>query len=79
MDDTNAVLPPLIENTDKVLENITVTEEEISDVIIDLDPNKASGSDLISNKMINYVARAIVKPLCILFNHSLREGVFPNI
>ena len=79
IDDTNAVLPPLIEHTDQVLEHITVTEEEINDVIINLDPNKASGPDLISNKMIKYVTKAIVKPLCILFNRSLREGIFPDI
>ena len=79
LDDTNAVLPPFIEHTDQVLEHITVTEEEINDVIVNLDPNKASGPDLISNKMIKNVARAIVKPLCILFNRSLREGVFPDI
>ena len=76
---TNAVLPPFIEHTDQVLEHITVTEEEINDVIVNLDPNKASGPDLISNKMIKNVSRAIVKPLCILFNRSLREGVFPDI
>ena len=79
LDDTNAVLPPFIEHTDQVLEHITVTEEEINDVIVNLDPNKASGPDLISNKMIKNVSRAIVKPLCILFNRSLREGVFPDI
>ena len=72
-------MPPFIEHTDQVLEHITVTEEEINDVIVNLDPNKASGPDLISNKMIKNVSRAIVKPLCILFNRSLREGVFPDI
>ena len=79
LDDTNAVLPPFIEHTDQVLQHITVTEEEINDVIVNLDPNKASGPDLMSNKMIKNVARAIVKPLCILFNRSLREGVFSDI
>ena len=79
LDDSNAVLPPFIEHTDEVLDHINVTEEEINDVIVNLDPNKASGPDSISNKMIKNVARAISKPLCILFNRSLREGIFPDI
>ena len=79
LDDSNAVLPPFIEHTDEVLDHINVTEEEINDVIVNLDPNKASGPDSISNKMIKQVARAISKPLCILFNRSLREGIFPDI
>ena len=79
LDDTNAVLPHFTEHTDEVLEHINVTEEEINDVIVNLDPNKASGPDFISNKMIKNVARAIAKPLCILFNRSLCEGVFPDI
>ena len=79
LDDTNAELPPFIEHTHEVLENINVTEEEIKDIILNLDPNKASGPDLISNKMIKPVVTVIVKPLCILFNRSLREAVFPDI
>ena len=72
-------MPPFIEHTHEVLENINVTEEEIKDIILNLDPNKASGPDLISNKMIKPVVTVIVKPLCILFNRSLREAVFPDI
>ena len=44
-----------------------------------MDPNKASGPDLISNKMIKQVAGAIAKPLQIIFNRFLRESVFPDI
>ena len=44
-----------------------------------LDTNKASGPDLISNKMIKNVSEAIAIPLCIIFNRSLFEGIFPDI
>ena len=52
LDDSQAELPPFTELTDATLDNIEITEEEINDVIENLDPNKASGSDLISNKML---------------------------
>ena len=68
-----------MELTDSVLDRIDISEEEIKDVIVNLDPNKASGPDLISNKMIKKVAGAIAKPLQIIFNCSLRESVFPDI
>ena len=79
LDDSNADLPPFYELTDKVLDKIDITEDEIRDVIINLDPNKASGPDLISNKMIKQVATAISKPLKIIFNRSLCESVFPDM
>ena len=56
LDDSYAVLLPFIELTDKVLDNVDITEDEINDIIVNLDPNKASGPDLISNKMIKNVA-----------------------
>ena len=68
-----------MERTDKVLDNIDITEDEIYDIIVNLDPNTASGPDLISNKMIKNVAGAIAKALRIIFNRSLREGIFPDI
>ena len=79
LDDSNADLPPFYELTDKVLDKIDITEDEIRDVIINLDPNKASGPDLISNKMIKQVATAISKPLKIIFNRSLCESVVPDM
>ena len=65
--------------TDKVLSNIIINEQEIKDIIDTLDTNKAPGPDLISNKMIKNVSGAIVIPLCIIFNRSLFEGIFPDI
>ena len=79
LDDSHAVLPPFMELTDSVLDRIDISEEEIKDVIVNLDPNKASGPDLISNKMIKQVAGAIAKPLQIMFIRSSRESVFPDI
>ena len=52
LDDSHADLPLFMELTDKTLDNIEIIEDEIKDVIENLDPNKASGPDLISNKRI---------------------------
>ena len=79
LDDSHAVLPPFTELTDKALDNIDITEDEINYIIVNLDPNKASGPDLISNKMIKNIVGAIAKPLRIIFNSLLREGIFPDI
>ena len=79
LDDSQADLPPFVELTDNSLDTIEITEEEVNDVLENLDPNKASGPDMISNKMVKKVSKVVAKPLCILFNRSLREGIFPDM
>ena len=64
--------------TDNVLENIWVREEEIIDIISILDSNKATCPDKISNKMIISIKNEIAKPLCLLFNKSLRLKKYPR-
>ena len=44
---------------------LKTTEDEVIDVIENLDPNKASGPDLISNKMLNSVSKTVAKLLYI--------------
>jgi hypothetical protein len=55
-----------------------VREEEIIDIISILDSNKATGPDKISNKMIISIKNEIAKPLCLLFNKSLRLKKYPR-
>ena len=43
-----------------------------------LNPNKATGPDNISNRILKAVAHEISVPLSILFNRSLGEGSFPD-
>ena len=40
LDDSQAELPPLTELTDASIDNIEITEDEVIDVIVNLDPNK---------------------------------------
>jgi hypothetical protein len=51
-----------------IIHEIHITENEIIDVIQILDPNKATGPDKISHKMIKISPEKIAKPLLIIFN-----------
>ena len=44
-----------------------------------MNPNKATGPDEISNRILKAVAKEISTPLNILFNRSFREGKFSDI
>ena len=44
-----------------------------------LNPNKASGDDGISHKMLKSVSKTVSIPLCIIMNRSFHEGIFPDI
>ena len=61
-----------------VLSQIIVSEQDILDMISTLDANKAVGPDIISNKMLIAVKVQIAKPLCMLFNKSLHQNIFPT-
>ena len=60
------------------LSEINCTEYEIETFIEILNPNKASGDDGISHKMLKGVSKSVSKPLCILMNRSFSEGIFPD-
>ena len=61
------------------LVRISCTSHEIETVIEILNPNKATGSDEISNKMLKVVAKEVFVPLNILFDRSFSEGKFSEI
>ena len=71
--------PPPTKITNNNLSQITIFESEIKDLIRCLNPNKASGPDSINHGMLKGVADQVSKPLAILFNRSISEGVFPNV
>ncbi|CAB4037892.1 Hypothetical predicted protein [Paramuricea clavata] len=59
-------------------ENITLSEEEVLAVIMNLDHNKAHGPDNIPARPLKETAAQIAPSLCSLFNKSLRIGVVPD-
>ena len=54
-------------------------EAEVYDLIVGLDPNKSTGPDGISAKMLKGTVDAIVPSLTTLFNLSLTTGSFPEL
>ena len=78
VDDSNASLPPFTPRTENILKFLHIEESEIVDVVQTLIVNKAPGDDQISHRILKNTCHTIKKPLCILFNRSLRECKFPS-
>ena len=62
-------------HSDTVIEDITLSEEEIV-AVINLDDNKAQGPDNISVHLLKETAADTAPSFCVLFNMSLRVGAF---
>lgn len=78
VNDDNVHLPPQRKRCNNSLSNIRCTAAEIEILIKLLNPNKATGPDTISNRMLKAVAKEIAVPLEILFNRSFTECKFPQ-
>lgn len=57
---------------------ILISNESVLDLLNGVDVNKNGGPDGIPNIFLKHTSRQISKPLTILFNKSLSEGVFPD-
>ncbi|MCG7875001.1 MAG: endonuclease/exonuclease/phosphatase family protein [Candidatus Thiodiazotropha endolucinida] len=78
INDNGSELPIFSSKTQNTLINISCTALEISNLIDILNPNKATGPDSVSNRMLKMVSQETLL-LEILFNRSFREGKFGNI
>ena len=78
VNDEHTQLPPFSKLIDNFLSEINCTEHEIESIIEVLNPNKASGDDGTSYKILKGVSESVSKPLCILMNRSFSEGTFPD-
>ena len=79
VNDENATLPAFEYKCQNRISSITCTPDEVASLIELLNPNKATGPDGISNKLLKAVSKEIAVPLSILFNRSFREGKFGEI
>ena len=61
-----------------ILTEIIVTKQDINDIISCLDPQKSSGPDDISHRMLIDTKNTICRPICKLFNLSLRKKCVPS-
>jgi hypothetical protein len=72
-------LPDFDMKTNNVINEVFVTiYSEIVDILKIIDPNKASGPDKISHKMLNISPEKIAIPLQIIFSKSLRQCKYPS-
>ncbi|VDI83637.1 Hypothetical predicted protein [Mytilus galloprovincialis] len=78
IDDANKDLPEFDDRCHDFLSQIIVSEQDVLDIVSTLDPNKAVEPDIVSNRMVLAVRHEISKPLCLLFDKSLHDGVFPD-
>ena len=60
------------------LEEITLTNDEVLSVLINLDNKKAQGPDGIPARLLTETAFQITPSLCSLFNKSLRSCIHPD-
>ena len=72
-------MPDLRPITDKVLESINVTEQDVYDQLMLLDTSKSYGVDEISPKLLKEGRDILFRPLCKLFNLSLQSCCFPSL
>ena len=78
LDEEYATLLQFDSKTNNIIHEIHITENEIIDVIQILDPNKATGPDKISHKMLKISSDKITKPLLIIFNKSSQQSKYPS-
>ena len=78
LDNDNKDVPYMTDRGPGILTEITVTEQDINDIISCLNPQKASRPADISHGMLIATKNPICRPLCKLFNLSLRKNCFPS-
>jgi hypothetical protein len=78
LDEEYVTLPKFDSKTNNIIREIHITENEIVDVIQILDPNKETGPDKISHKMLKISPDKIAKPLLIIFNKPSQQSKYPS-
>ena len=74
----NSQLPPTLPyKTNERLSPVKINNDDILKIIAKLEPNKAHGHDKISIHMIKICSTAICKPLRLIFNQCIDNGIYP--
>ena len=74
----NSQLPPILSyKTNERLSSVKISDDDIFKIIAKLDPNKAHGHDKINIRMIKICSACICKPLRLIFNHCIDNGIYP--
>jgi hypothetical protein len=77
---TDSTLPPNPSSAPPFqIENVTINESKIKDILKNLNPNKSHGWDNISIRMIKLCGSSLANPLTIIFKNCVAKGAFPAI
>ena len=79
LDDSNASLPRVHQESPHKLESISISSLEVEDILKTLKTGKAAGPDSIDNRLLKKLARPLSAPLTDLFNFSLFKGKVRNL
>ena len=74
----DSVLPNFFPLTDSTIDDIVITDEDIRDLLLNLNVNKATGPDNISANMLKTCGDHLILPLKIIFKNLLITGSFPT-
>ena len=77
--DTGSQIPQHVPVITTLIDEFTISEENILNIIRSLNINKAHGWDEISVRMIKLSDAALIVPLKMIFSNCLRHGSFPEI
>ena len=75
----SSVLPNSFFLTGKKIEQLTIGNEEIIELIRNINPDKATGSDSISGQMLLLCDNSVILPLKIIFRSILLTSIYPDI
>ena len=78
INDNGSVLPSFVPKTAALLSHVSVTKEQIINIINNLSSNKAHGYDGISVSMLKLCAAEVASPLQIIFQDCINFGIFPD-
>ena len=78
IDDDNKELPNINSHVNSTIDNIVITEQDVTDFLLCLDTSKTYGNDSISPKMLKEASHELSVPLCKLYNLSLKNRKFPS-
>jgi hypothetical protein len=78
LNDSETFVPDITDILTNGLEQITITENEVEDILKILDTSKAIGPDLLNPMLLKEAASILKYPVCRLFNLSLGLSTFPS-
>ena len=75
----NSVLPIFRSLTNKKINHVTIGNDDIVSLIRKINPNKATGSDGISGKILLLFDESVILPLQIIFTNILSTSLYPDM